>query len=331
MMDRKITTLIAVLLMGHASAAFARADSTHAEEKSVTVASPALKPAGRLAGEFEKTQTRRSTRVARKLGVGLLSGSVFSIAGRHKDFELGYKVGPAAGAMVGVMLVDPPSWSSNRRSSFLALAGSSVGALAGFMAVPDPLSREWHDRWPLLLPAIGATIASELWRDSSQVSRLPIARVPDAKAPGEIDTRITGVRIASKLGAGAGLGILSGLTAGGILLSTPGGEGFGAPVVFALGWAFGSIAGTAYGVSHLDPYDRFTMALFGSLLGSVVGIWASDFSGSGLSGVSPLFVCPAIGATITSELSRSPPEPRRLSIGLMPGPGALSMIATLHY
>ena len=262
MMDRKITTLIAVLLMGHASAAFARADSTHAEGKSVTVASPALKPAGRLAGEFEKTQTRRSTRVARKLGVGLLSGSVFSIAGRHKDFELGYKVGPAAGAMVGVMLVDPPSWSSNRRSSLLALAGSSVGALAGFMAVPDPLSREWHDRWPLLLPAIGATIASELWRDPSQVSRLPIARVPDAKAPGEIETRRTGVRIASKLGAGAGLGILSGLTAGGILLSTldQGGGGFGAPIALALGWLPGSIVGTAYGVSHLDPYDRFTMA-----------------------------------------------------------------------
>ena len=232
MMDRKITTLGSVLLMGLASAAFARADSTHAEGKSVTVASPALKPAGRLAGEFEKTQTRRSTRVARKLGVGLLSGSVFSIAGRHKDFELGYKVGPAAGAMVGVMLVDPPSWSSNRRSSLLALAGSSVGALAGFMAVPDPLSREWHDRWPLLLPAIGATIASELWRDPSQVSRLPIARVPDAKATREIDTRITGVRIASKLGAGAGLGILSGLTAGGILLSTSIKEG-GASVLLS--------------------------------------------------------------------------------------------------
>ena len=331
MMDKKAATLAALLLMGHASTAWARTGGDP----------PVLKPAApdsmqgdpdSLAGDFEKTKARRSVRVARKLGVGVLSGSALAIAGRHK---VGYahRIGPGAGAVVGVVLVDPPSWSGDRRSPFLALAGSSVGILAGSLGVPDPLSSEWFHQWPLILPAVGATVASEIWRESAQVSRLPIAPKSDAWRTDSIDTGKTGARVARKLGAGAGLGSLLGLTAGGILLSTggDGGEGFGAPVVFALGWAFGSIPGTAYGVSHLDPYDRFPMSLFGSLLGFVAGVWASDFSGSGWSDVLPLFVCPVVGATITSELSRRPPKSGGLSIGLVPRPGALSMVATLHY
>ena len=314
MMDKKAATLCALLLMGHASTAWARTGEDP----------PVLKPDS-LAGEFENTKARRSVRVARKVGIGVLSGSALAIAGRHK-VGFAHRLGPGAGAVVGVVLVDPPSWSGDRRSPFLALAGSTVGVLAGSLGVPDPLFADWFHPWPLILPAVAATVASEIWRESAQVSRLPIASKPDARRmPG--DTGRTEVRIARKLGAGAGLGSLLGLTAGGILLST--GEGIGAPVVFAWGWAFGSIPGTAYGVSHLDPYDRFSRALFGSLLGSVAGIWGTKFSGSGWLDALPLLACPAIGATIASELSRNPPEPGRLSIGLMPGPGALSMVVTL--
>lgn len=324
MMDRTAATLAAVLLMGHASGAWARTGGD----------APALQPAAadsvqgdpdRLAGEFEETKGRRSARVARKLGVGLLSGSVLAIAGRHR-VAFAHAIGPGAGAILGVVLVDRPSWNGNRRSPFLALAGASVGVLAGTLIVADPSYAAWSRQWHLLFAPVGATIASELWRDPSQVSRLPMA---DARRTEAIDIGRTGVRIARKLGDGAGLGTLWGFTAGWILLT--GQDGIGAPAAFAAGWLPGSIAGTAYGVSHLDPYDRFPMALFGSLLGSVVGLWASDLSGSGWSGILPLFVCPAISATMASELSRSPPESGGLSIGLMPRPGALSMVATLHY
>lgn len=294
--------------MWHASTAWARTGGNP----------PVLKPAaadsmqgdpGSLPREFEKTQTRRSARVARKVGVGVLSGSALAIVGRHR---IGYahRIGPGAGAILGVVLVDPPSWSGDRRSPFLALAGSSVGVLAGSLMVPGSLSAAWYRQWPLLLPAIGATVASEIWRESAQVSRLPTAAKPVATRRPK-DTGRAEVRIAKKLGAGAGLGTLSGLVSAGMLLSTVdlGPDGIGAPLVFVVGWFAGSMLGTAYGVSHLDPYDRFSMALFGSLLGSVAGIWGTDFSGSRWLDAWPLFVCPAAGATITSELSRNPPEP----------------------
>ena len=328
-MDRKVATLAAVLLMGHASGAWARTGGD----------TPALKPAApdsmqgdpdRLAGEFEETKGRRSARVARKLGVGVLSGSALAIVGRHR-VGFAYRIGPGAGAILGVVLVDPPSWSGDRRSPFLALAGSSVGVLAGSLMVPGPVSAAWYRQWPLILPAIGATVASEIWRESAQVSRLPIAPKPDASRMPR-DTGRAEVRIAKKLGTGAGLGTLSGFVSAGMLLSAVdlGPDGIGAPLVFVVGWFPGSLLGTAYGVSHLDPYDRFIVPLAGSLLGSVAGIWATDFSGSGWSDALPLFVCPAIGATIASEFSRSPPEPGHLSIDLMPGPGRnVSMVVTL--
>ena len=326
MMDKRAATLAAVLLMGHASTAWARTGGDP----------PVLKPAApdsmqgnpdSPAGEFEKTKARRSVRVARKLGVGVLSGSALAIVGRHR-VGFAHRIGPGAGAVVGVLLVDPPSWSGDLRSPLLALAGSSVGVLAG-LGVPDRYLP--NGQWPLILPAIGATVASEIWRESAQVSRLPIAAKPDARRTPR-DTGRAEVRVAKKLGAGTSLGTLSGFVSANMLLSTVdlGPDGFGAPLVVVVGWFPASILGTAYGVSHLDPHDRFSMALFGSLLGSVAGIWASDFSGSSWSGGLPLLVCPAIGATIASELSRTPPKPGRLSIDLMPGPGGhLSMVVTL--
>ena len=324
-----VATLVVVLLMGQASTAWARPGGVTAAPKQAAPDSMQGDPDS-LAGEFEKTKARRSARVARKLGVGVLSGSALAIVGRHR-VGFAHGIGPGAGAILGVVLVDPPSWSGDRRSPFLALAGSSAGVLAGSLMVPGSLSDAWYRQWPLLLPAIGATVASEIWRESAQASRLPIAPKPDARRTPR-DTGRAEVRSAKKLGAGTGLGSLSGFVAGGMLLSTVdlGPDGIGANFAFLVGWLPGSILGTAYGVSHLDPYDRFSMALFGSLLGSVAGIWGTDFSGSRWLDAWPLFVCPAAGATITSELSRNPPEPRRLSIDLMPGPGGhLTMVVTL--
>ena len=159
--------LFAILLMRHGSA--------WAETETVATPKSAVADSTHVEGGFRKTPGWRSARIVRKLGVGVFLGSVLSIVSRHKDFGSGYTIGPAvgatAGAIVSVISVDPPSWSDNRRSLFLALAGSSVGALVSIMAVPDPSSVEWFDLWPFFVsPTVGATIASELWRDPSQVS-----------------------------------------------------------------------------------------------------------------------------------------------------------------
>ena len=215
--------------------------------------------------------------------------------------------------------VDPPSWSHNRRSLFLALAGSSVGALVGIMAVPDPSSVEWYHLWPFFVsPAIGATLASELWRDPSQVSRLPI----DLKKMEEVtDTKETGKRITKKLTTGA----LVGLT-GGFLGAAAGYFLF--PGHYYRGGLVGYSIGTAAGVSVVDPHDLFTISLGGSVVGLIEGVWLTSASGA----LWPsLFVSPVAFATMMSELSRSPPEARRFSIGLMPSPRHLSMVATLRF
>ena len=324
-------------------------DSTQAEAETETVASPAPKSAvtdsthvdsGRAAGGFRKTTGRRSARIVRKLGVGVFSGSVLSIVSRHKDFGSGYTIGPAvgatAGAIVSVISVDPPSWSDNRRSLFLALAGSSVGALVGSMAVPDPSSVEWYDLWPFFVsPAIGATLASELWRDPSQVSRLPIGL---KRMEVVTDTKETGKRITKKLTTGALVGLTGGFLGAAVGFSLaaedcPGGDegdfcGLGAALAGLFVGGIGYSVGTAIGVSVVDPHDLFIMSLGGSVVGLIGGVWLTSASGA----LWPsLFVSPVAFATMMSELSRSPSEARRVSIGLMPSPRHLSMVATLRF
>ena len=45
-----------------------------------------------------------------------------------------------------------------------------------------------------------------------------------------------------------------------------------------------------------------------------------------------LVICPLVGAAIMSEFFRKPPENRRVSIGLLPGPkGSVSAVAILRF
>ena len=91
----------------------------------------------------------------------------------------------------------------------------------------------------------------------------------------------------------------------------------------------GYTIGVSIGLSLFDPHDRFTYSLAGSLIGGAAGIvltrakedlWPS------------LLICPLVGATILSELTRKPPGNRRVSIGLLPGPkGRVSAVATLRF
>ena len=100
-------------------------------------------------------------------------------------------------------------------------------------------------------------------------------------------------------------------------------------LAFVVGGTIGYTVGVPFGVSVLDPHDQFMYSFAGSLIGGAAGIaltraeeklWPS------------LLICPLVGATILSELTRKPPEARRVSIGLLPGPkGRVSAVATLRF
>ena len=98
---------------------------------------------------------------------------------------------------------------------------------------------------------------------------------------------------------------------------------------FVFGGTIGYTVGVPIGVSLQDPHDQFMYSFAGSLIGGTAGIaltrakeelWPS------------LLICPLVGATILSELTRKPLENRRVSIGLLPGPkGRVSAVATLRF
>ena len=145
-----------------------------------------------------------------------------------------------------------------------------------------------------------------------------------------------GKRIVSKLFFGAALGGVSAFSGVGIGIAIESCPERGVPddwcgVGGALwGGTFGLIAGTAYGVSRIDPHDQFFPSLLGSLLGFGGGIWLTANSDGEL--WPSLFVGPVILSTLMSELSRKPPKARRLSVDLVPNSnGDLSAVATMRF
>ena len=133
-----------------------------------------------------ESDASKGERIARKLEVGVATGYLLSllgagalgVGGSPGGAILGAVVGSAAGAVVGVISVDPPDRNNNSKSLFLGLAGSSVGAMLSFAVAAS------RDRWfdslsTLLCPSIGATIASELWREPPESRRFSIGLVPD--------------------------------------------------------------------------------------------------------------------------------------------------------
>ena len=138
-------------------------------------------------------------------------------------------------------------------------------------------------------------------------------------------------RIAIKLFSGAALGSFSAYLGGGIgagFESCEGDCGFNEDAI--VGAAIGYAAGTAYGVSRIDPHDQFFPSLLGSLLGFGAGIWLTANSDREL--WPSIFVGPVILSTLMSELSRKPPEARRFSVDLVPNSnGDLSAVVTLRF
>ncbi len=151
-------------------------------------------------------------------------------------------------------------------------------------------------------------------------------------------------RIALKLASGAFTGVFAGLVGGVILIgmavesqpeAEPGTDpsaayAIGGAVAAISGFCIGNTVGSAVGVSKVDPHDRFIMSLGGSVVGLIGGIGLTYVSGGAL--WPSLFVSPAVGATVMSELWRKPPEARRFSVDLVPNPKrGLSAVATLRF
>lgn len=112
-------------------------------------------------------------------------------------------------------------------------------------------------------------------------------------------------RIMGKLGAGFILGTFSALTLGGYA-STGVEDGIvkGIPAlnVARMGFTLGS----AFGVSIIDPHDRFLVTLAGGLVGTMGGakVINVDFYSGSWSLVWSYVVFPLVGSTIASELYR---------------------------
>ena len=140
---------------------------------------------------------KTSERISLKLRNGVIASGIFqlggiallgidSIAGPFP----GAVIGSAVGAVVGVLRVDPPSQSRNSQKLFMALAGSWIGTMVAGLVT----SRDTYYGLPTALalsvcPAVGATLATELWRkpipaeikSKPEASRFSIGLVPTPK------------------------------------------------------------------------------------------------------------------------------------------------------
>ena len=171
------------------------------------------------------------------------------------------------------------------------------------------------------------------WPESIALERIQTLTLVDLPASVKTDEMGVGKRIVSKLFFGAvsgGISAYLGGAIGGRFESCE--EDCGFYEAAMTGAAIGYTAGTAYGVSRIDPHDQFVPSLLGSLLGFGGGIWLTANSGDELWLWPSIFVGPVAFATVMSELSRKPPEARRFSVDLVPNPKkGLSAVATLHF
>ena len=93
--------------------------------------------------------------------------------------------------------------------------------------------------------------------------------------------------------------------------------------------AIGTSVGFPLGVSLVDPYDSFPKTLLAGVI--PIGLWRMGNSVS-VSGVWMASIVSVISSLTVSELSRKPPQARRVSVGLVPAPkGRLSAIVTLRF
>ena len=176
------------------------------------------------------------------------------------------------------------------------------------------------------------TIRRGLWRKKIPLNGIDVLIVCDHPSQLQRATRVIatrerekdqsiGVRIVSKslVGALAGIG---GTGVGGIVGSIVGGRGI------EVGMGIGYAVGVPIGVSLVDPHDRFSMTMAGGLLASGAGFYFGTSTDWPIS----VLLFPILGAMMMSEVSRTPLNTRRFSVGLAPDrSGNVSAIATLRF
>ena len=140
-----------------------------------------------------------------------------------------------------------------------------------------------------------------------------------------------GGRIAKKLAGSVLGGIMFGMTVGltgAAIVDCPEDASFcEIENFFILGW-YGYVVGLPIGMNRMDPHDRFSYSLAGSLIGGAASLALTNSKEEFWT----LIICPLVGATIMSEFFRKPPEVRRVSIGLLSGPkGRIHAVATLRF
>jgi len=141
-------------------------------------------------------------------------------------------------------------------------------------------------------------------------------------------------RVVGKLFSGVLGGGLFALAGGAIGINVGEDETYDPFVNSLIGGWVGYLVGVPIGMNQMDPHDRFTYSLVGSLIGGAASLAVFKMAeNETVEKIWPAFViCPLIGSTIMSEFSRKSPEVRRVSIGLLPGPkGRLSAVATLRF
>ena len=223
----------------------------------------------------------------------------------------------------------------------------------------DQISREWKKLdtargYIQTVDAESLTIGRGLWKEQIAFERIQklimaesgreidrLKETPDTLSV--IDNRrqgrnsTDGGRIAKKLAGGVLGGFLFGLaggTAGAAIADCTEDEdeiGCELENFLYLGW-FGYVVGVPVGMNRMDPQDRFTYSLAGSLIGGAASlvIFTDEETMEDL--WPALVICPLVGAAVMSEVFRKPLENRRVSIGLLPGPkGRVSAVATLRF
>ena len=215
----------------------------------------------------------------------------------------------------------------------------------------DQISREWKKLdtargYIQTVDAESLTIGRGLWKEQIAFERIQqlimaesgreIDRLKETPDTLSVKKENGNLRMIKKLGCGALAGFLSGIV--GTAIATAMGDCRSENLVclvapIAIGGGIGWVVGVPVGVSLCDPHDRFKYSLAGSLIGSTVSLAVLMMDERIAEDLWPaLVVSPLVGATIMSELFRKPPENRRVSIGLLPGPkGQLSAVATLRF
>ena len=197
-----------------------------------------------------------------------------------------------------------------------------------------------------ILLMLGWIMPESLEAGQIDSSRVKVGSERSALAHHETQILDRGVRIAGKMLAGtaSGIAVATISTIALVIIFDDGSgpsEGGSANPWDGLAYVFGGIligsgVGFPLGVTWIDPHDSSSKTMFAGIASvgvaiSLAAMTPQDHSLANPALLSPLFL-PAISSIVVSELSRKPPEDRRVSVGWSPTPhGGLFAMAKLRF